>query len=94
MENSSFESINTGRFPGDSIVVSTPVRYTPHQGENIAITRKAAAVENYGSREQEIHDRNYKLFSLLALSDLRCVKGRNSTLSSDSISGDIECEFV
>ena len=62
--------------------------------KNIAVTRKAAAVENYGSREQEIHDRNYKLFSLLALSDIRCVKGRNSTLSSDSISGDIECEFV
>ena len=93
MENSSFESINTGRFPGDSIVVSTAVRYTL-QGENIAVTRKAAAVENYGSREQEIHDRNYKLFSLLALSDLRYAKGRNSTLSSDSISGDIECEFV
>ena len=54
MENSSFESINTGRFPGDSIVVSTPVRYTPRQGENIAVTRKAAAVKNNGSREQEI----------------------------------------
>ena len=60
MENGSFESINTGRFPGDSIVVSMAVRYTL-QGEIIAITRKAAAVKNYGSREQEIHDRNYKL---------------------------------
>ena len=53
MENSSFESINTGRFPGDSIVVSTAGRYTL-RGENIAITRKAAAVKNNGSREQEI----------------------------------------
>ena len=53
MENGSFESINTGHFPGDSIVVSTSVRCTLLHGDYFAVTRKAAAVENYGSREQE-----------------------------------------